>query len=204
MPHNTTILFGHLATSLIQNLGYTGLAIGLIISTVGLFSSEIMLLLAGVAVRQGVMQLVPAFVVAVAAQLIGGLISHAIGQYGGIPLIERYGRYVLLSRRDLERAHQWFDRHGRGATILGYLLPLLRGYVGYAAGIAAEPRGLFAIGAAIGAAIWSVLLMALGYYLADNLTAIEHVLGPVSYVLVAAVVVVAIWFIRRRLKEARS
>ncbi|HUC87507.1 MAG TPA: DedA family protein [Candidatus Saccharimonadales bacterium] len=201
LPHNITILFGHTSTSLIQHLGYTGLGLGLVLGTVGLFSSEVMLLLAGAAIRQGTMNPVVAFVVALVAQLVGGSISHAIGRYGGVPLIERYGRYVLLSKRDLERAHRWLQRHGRVATPLGYCLPFIRGYVGYAAGIAGESRRLFVGGLLVGASIWSIFLMVLGYYLASNLASIEQVIRPFSYLLIAAVLLVAAWFVWHRLQE---
>jgi membrane protein DedA with SNARE-associated domain len=192
------------ATNLIIHLGYTGLGLGLVLSTLGLFSSEVVLLLGGLAIRQGSMNLAAVVVIALVAQLVGALISHSIGRYGGVPLIGRYGRYVLLSKRDLERAHRWFARYGRLATGLGYCLPLLRGYMGYAAGIAEQPRRIFAISAFIGSLIWTLLLLGLGYYLAAHLTAIEQVIRPFSYLLAAAVVAAAGYFFWHRFQEATA
>jgi membrane protein DedA with SNARE-associated domain len=195
---------GHTATTLIQHFGYAGLGLGLIIGTLGLFSSEVVLLLAGVALRHNTMQLLPLLLVAVVAQLIGGLVSHAIGQYGGVPLIERYGRYLLLSKRDLARAHRWFARYGRLATGLGYCLPFIRGYIGYAAGVAEQPRRLFAASAVVGSAIWSVVLVALGYYLASHVAGIEQAIRPISDLIIAALVVAVVWVGWQRVHDARG
>jgi membrane protein DedA with SNARE-associated domain len=203
VPHNSCIL-GPTATSLIQHFGYAGLGLGLVIGCVGLFSSEVVLLLAGVALRQHTMQLLPILLVAVIAQLVGGLVSHAIGQYGGVPLIERYGRYVLLSKRDLARAHRWFARYGRGATILGYCLPFIRGYVGYAAGVAGEPRRVFALSALVGSAIWTAVLVTLGYLLASHVGGIEQAIRPVSDALVAIVILAVGYIFWHRLRDARG
>ena len=203
LPHNSCIL-GPTATSLIQHFGYAGLGLGLLIGTVGLFSSEIVLLLAGVALRQHTMQLIPLLLVAILAQLAGGLISHSVGWYGGVPLIERYGRYLLLSKRDLARAHRWFARHGRVATTLGYCLPFIRGYVGYAAGIAGEPRRVFALSALIGSAVWSVVLVALGYFLAGHIGGIEQAIRPVTDALIAIVILAVGYVFWHRIRDARG
>jgi len=192
------------ATSLINHLGYAGLGAGLVLSTLGLFSSEVLLLLAAVAIRQGSFNLGVTLIIAVIAQLVGAAISYSLGRYGGAPLIERYGRYVLLSKHDLERAHRWFGRYGRWAAALGYCLPLLRGYIGYAAGVAVQPVRSFTISAIIGTAIWTVALITLGYYLAAHLSAIEHVIRPFSYALAAAVALAIIFFFWHRAREVRS
>jgi membrane protein DedA with SNARE-associated domain len=194
-------LSGQTATTLIQHFGYAGLGLGLIISTMGLFSSELLLLLAGVAVRQGRVNIFLALPLVIVAQLIGGSISHAIGRYGGLPLIERYGRYVLLSKRDLARANRWFTRYGRAATAPGLLSADNPRLYRLRAGIAREPRQLFVAGAFIGSLIWSSLLMILGYYLAAHVAAIEGIIRPFSYALAAAVAVAAAWFIWHRLQE---
>jgi len=193
--------FLHTATTLIQHFGYFGLGLGLVISTLGLFSSEVFLLLAGVAWRQGSMEVALILIVALVGQLVGGLASYSIGRYGGVPLIERYGRSVLLSPRDLQRAHRWFGRYGRSATVLGYCLPFIRGYIGYAAGIAQEPRTMFVGGLLVGSLAWSIFAVSLGYYLAANLDAIERVIQPISYFLALAVAAVAAVFIWRRWQE---
>ena len=200
----THSFLAHYATLLLQHFGYAGLALGLIISTMGLFSSEVVLLLGGAAVRQGSMNLVAVVVIAVVAQVVGGLISYSIGRYGGVPLIERYGRYVLLSKHDLDRAHRWFGRHGRTATLFGYCLPFIRGYVGYAAGIAEQARATFMASAFVGSLIWSAVTLSLGYYLASHLNAIEKVIQPVSYLLALAVVAAIAFLLWQRLRERRA
>jgi membrane protein DedA with SNARE-associated domain len=200
----THSFLAHYATLLIQHFGYAGLALGLIISTMGLFSSEVVLLLGGAAVRQGSLNLVAVVIIAVVAQVIGAIISYSIGRYGGVPLIERYGRYVLLSKHDLDRARRWFGRYGRIATLLGYCLPFIRGYVGYAAGIAEQAIATFTASALLGSLLWSALTLSLGYYLASHLAAIEGVIQPFSYALVLIVVAAIAYVIWQRLRERHA
>jgi membrane protein DedA with SNARE-associated domain len=192
----------HLALQLVGHLGYAGLAIGLLLNTLGIpLPSEVLLPAASVAVRQGHLNVTVVAELAIVAQLIGALIGHFIGQRGGVPLLKRYGRYVLLSHHDLERAHRWFERYGSWAVVLGYCLPFVRGYMGYAAGVAELTRSRFLLGALIGISVWTLALTMAGYYVAGNLNAIENVIGPFTDVLVAAVVLAFGYMIWKRLRE---
>lgn len=128
-------------------------------------------------------------VVAVAGELVGSLAGYAIGYFGGRPLVDRYGRYLLLSHRDLDRAEAWFDGRGEWTALVGRLIPLLRSFVSVVAGLAEMSLGLFVVFTVIGSAMACSALAALGYSLGATW---HHVLKSVSYAGYAAAVVVVI------------
>lgn len=195
-------LLGHYSLLLLHHLGYGGLFLVLTLNAMGIpLPSEVLLPVTGLGVRQGVYQAVPAVVVAVVAQVLGAGLSYWIGRKGGRPLIARYGKYVLLSEADLNWASRWFERYGKAGVVVGYCLPLIRGVVGYAAGLGQmSARALLAC-AALGSLIWTIVMVSLGYRLANDLPAIERVMRPFSLIIAVVVVIGLVFAIYHRLKD---
>ncbi len=137
-------------------------------------------------------------VLATVAELLGSLAGYLIGFYGGRPLVERFGRYVLLTHRDLDRAEAWFARHGEPLVLFGRFIPLLRSFVSFAAGLGEMAAAKFVAFSVIGCAIWCTALASLGYALGSSY---NHVLKAFSYTGYAlagvAVLVVAALFAHR-------
>ena len=137
-------------------------------------------------------------VVATAAELLGSLAGYLIGYYGGRPLVDRFGRYVLLTHKDLDRAEAWFARHGDPLVLFGRFIPLLRSFVSFAAGLGEMAIGQFVAFTLIGCALWCTALASLGDSLGSSY---EHVLKGFTYAgYVAAalfVVVLGLGFLHR-------
>src|SRR5271165_2337061 len=137
-------------------------------------------------------------VLAILGELLGSLAGYAIGRYGGRPLVDRFGKYLLLTHRDLDRADAWFARRGEPVVLFGRFIPLLRSFVSFAAGLGEMPLPKFTIFTVIGCAIWCTALCTLGYSLGSSY---EHVLKAFSdagYVIgVLAVIAVAIVIVHR-------
>src|ERR1019366_1546520 len=91
--------------------------------------------------------------IATVAELIGSFLGYGIGRAGGRPLVERIGRFVLVTNADLDRAERLFSRHGEPVVFFGRFIPLLRSFVGLAAGIAEMAVAKFALFTALAAAI---------------------------------------------------
>lgn len=186
------------ATSLINNSGYAGLAGGLVINGLGVpLPSELILGLAGLGVKVGTFSLLPALAVATAGQVAGLALSYALARYGGVALVMRYGKYVLIREQEIATAEAWFGRYGGRLVLFGLLLPALHGYVGYPAGLARMPLGRFLAFAAVGSLLWALILGSLGYFLGSHLNAIDAGLHRFGLVVVALLVIVAAWLIRR-------
>jgi membrane protein DedA with SNARE-associated domain len=195
----------HVATNLVSDLGYAGLSVGLVTDSFGVpIPSEVLIPAAVVDSRHGQFNVWLIIVVGTLAQLVGGMVSYWIGRKGGLPAVERFGRYVLISRRDLDRAHRAFSQHGRWMVGVGRCVPLVRGLIGYPAGASEMPVRSFALWTAVGALAWTSILVGLGELLSNNINAIDQ--GG-NYVLIGVAVVLVIAFglhIRRARRDRGS
>ncbi len=153
------------------------------------------------------LSLVAVIVVAVVAEVLGSLAGYLIGYCGGRPLVDRFGKYVLLTHKDLDRAEAWFDRHGEPLVLFGRFIPLLRSFVSFAAGLAEMAVVKFLVFTVIGCAVWCTALALLGDSLGSSYDDVQKKFSDVGYVLaVLAVVAVAFgfWHRYRTLKEERT
>jgi membrane protein DedA with SNARE-associated domain len=146
-------------TGIISHIGYAGVALLMAIESACIpLPSEIIMPFAGYLVYTGRFNL---FWVATAGAIgcnIGSAIAYWIGAYGGRPLVERFGSYVLLSRRDLDRTVAFFDRYGSITVLVGRLLPVVRTFIALPAGIARMSQGRFHIYTFIGSWPWCLML----------------------------------------------
>jgi len=186
-------------TNAILALGVYGVLIGMILESCYIpVPSEIILPYAGYLVYSGR----ASFVGAVLAGLVGGLIGASIGyliaRYGGRPLVERYGRYVGIHARGLDRAESWFRRHGDGAVFFGRLLPGIRTYISLPAGVAEMPWGRFVIFTFLGALPWTVLFTYVGYALGRHWTQVGSYSHAFFAVTLIALIIWLGWLRRRR------
>jgi membrane protein DedA with SNARE-associated domain len=178
--------------------GYLALFAATLISSLGIpIGSEIAIGYSGalasgqLTVSHNHMTLPLVIVVATLGEVVGSLFGYAIGRYGGRPLVDRVGRYVLLTHRDLDRAEAWFARRGEPFVLIGRFIPLLRSFISLAAGLGEMAIAKFVVFTVIGCAIWCGALASIGYSLGSSW---HHVLKDFSYAgyVVAALVVVAV------------
>ena len=136
-------------------------------------------------------------VVATIGNTLGSLVAYAIGAYGGRPFLERYGKYLLIRPHEIELADSFFARHGGATVFIGRLLPIVRTFISFPAGVARMRISTFIIYSTAGAFIWSCLLVYAGVVLGDNWTEIRHALQPFDLaiaVAVAAAVLLFVWW----------
>ncbi|HLH99340.1 MAG TPA: DedA family protein [Acidimicrobiales bacterium] len=161
-------------------------------------SSELTMGLAGVLAAQGKLSLPGVIIVGVVGELIGAVIAWWIGRVGGRPFVTRWGRYVLITRTDLNRAEAWYNRHRRGGVFIGRVLPVIRSFVAIVAGISEVPITPFVIFTALGSLVWLGLMAGIGYSVGSNYKSITKGFSDVGYVLVVIVVIaVAVLFVHR-------
>lgn len=130
-------------------------------------------------------------VMAMIGEVLGSTAGYLIGRFGGRALVDRLGKYVLLTHRDLDRADAWFARRGEAFVLFGRFIPLLRSFVSLAAGLGEMAFGKFLAYTVIGCAVWCALLASIGYSLGASW---HHVIKDFSYAgyVVAALIVLAI------------
>ncbi len=196
----------HLVVTQISRHGYLAIFLLMVLESacVPIPSEAVMLFggaLAGGVVVAGVhvhLNVVGVALAGTAGNLVGSLIAYAVGLAGVRPLVERYGRYVLLRRHDLDRAEQFFARHGRAAVLLARVLPVVRTFISLPAGVAEMPVGTFSVLTLVGSLPWTFALALAGDALASNWSSVSSAFTPIS-IGIGAVLVLAIvaWFVNR-------
>ena len=188
------------ATGIISHIGYAGVALLMAIESACIpLPSEIIMPFAGYLVYTSRFNL---YLVATAGAIgcnIGSAIAYWIGAYGGRPMVERFGRYVLLSRRDLDRTTVFFERYGSITVLAGRLLPVVRTFIALPAGIARMPQRRFHIYTFIGSWPWCLALAYAGAKLGntwDTDPRLKHLLHRADaaiVILIAAAFVFFVW-----------
>lgn len=191
--------------SLYRSIGYLGVVIAMAIESASIpLPSEIILPMAGWMVSRGVFNLWIATAAATLGGVIGSSVAYWVGYFGGRPLLDRYGRYVLISSHDLDVADRWFQRRGEIAIFVSRLLPVIRTFISLPAGIARMNFPRFVIYTAAGSLPWSLALILAGKALGDNWSQVRGILQKFDYVVAAVVVVVIVWYIYHHVSALRS
>ncbi|HEY9616652.1 MAG TPA: DedA family protein [Microcoleaceae cyanobacterium] len=191
-------------TSIMSSMGYLG--IGLLMFLENLFPpipSELIMPLAGFTVAQGKMEFLPAVAAGVIGTVLGAYPWYFIGKLVSEPRLrawaDRYGKWLTVSGRDIDRANNWFTRHGGMAVFLCRLVPAVRTLISLPAGINAMPLLPFTLYSTIGTTLWVGLLTFLGYKLGENYELVDEWLGPVSKVVVLGLMLgFGVWIFKRR------
>ena len=193
--------------SLIAATGYGGIVILMAIESACIpLPSELIMPFAGYLVFEGTMKLVSVATAGAIGCNLGSLVAYEIGAYGGRPLVERYGRWILLGRRDLDWADRFFARWGYLAVFIARLLPVVRTFIALPAGIAHMPRGRFHIYTFLGSWPWCFALAWFGMKLGQNWRELGKYLHKFDAVILVVLVGGVAWFLwthwQNRLKTA--
>lgn len=136
--------------------------------------------------------------------LVGSWAAYWAGAVGGRPLIDRFGRYLLIRPREVDQAHDWFERHGDATVAFSRVLPVLNTFISLPAGVVRMPFWRFTCYTLLGAVPWTFALAWLGYQLGERWEVVERALRPFSWAITALCVVAAAWYVRRRWKVVRE
>ena len=182
--------------SVIGTLGYGGIAVLMAIESACIpLPSELIMPFAGYLVYEGSMNL---WWVATAGAIgcnLGSLIAYEIGAYGGRPLVEKYGRWILLSRHELDLAERFFFRWGGGAVFIARMLPVIRTFIALPAGIARMPRLKFHVYTFLGSWPWCLGLAWLGMKLGENWRSLGKYFHQFDAVIGAIILAGIAWFV---------
>jgi membrane protein DedA with SNARE-associated domain len=136
--------------------------------------------------------------------VLGSCVAYFVGMWGGRPIIERYGKYLLISHRDLDTADRWFTEHGQLTVFVSRLLPVVRTFISFPAGVARMPLTRFIIYSFIGSFIWCIGLAYGGYLLGDHWESLRNVIRPFDIPILIAIVILIILYVYRHLKHVRE
>lgn len=159
--------------------------------------SEIIMPFAGFLVWQGKFTLWQIVLWGAVGNLVGSIIAYAVGYYGGRPLIEKYGKYILISRHNLELADKWFLKYGQSAVFFSRLLPAIRTFISLPAGVARMNFKKFCFYTFLGSLIWSYFLAYAGLIMGENWAGLRIYFEKFDVIIIAAVIIGIIWWLRR-------
>jgi membrane protein DedA with SNARE-associated domain len=201
----------HLIQSWYVNVGYLGIVLAMAIESCCIpLPSEIVMPLAGIYVVGAAgapfwPSLLGVTLAGAVGCLIGSVVAYGIGRAGGRPLLLKYGRYVLISQADSDRADRWFARFGPPVAFFSRLLPVVRTYISLPAGIYRMNFGKFCLYTVLGSLPWCLLLAFVGYKLGES--GLEKLTAPfrgADIVIVALVVALVALYIYRHVKHDRA
>ncbi|MGD1011351.1 MAG: DedA family protein [Acidimicrobiales bacterium] len=165
--------------------------------------SEVTLGYAGYLASTGRLDLAAVIVISIFGELLGSFVGWSIGRFGGRSLVSRFGRYVLLTNSDLDRAERWFRKRGEPAVFFGRILPVIRTFISIPAGVA--EMGLVRFGAATfaGSAVWCTAIGLVAYELGGEWTKLTRGFSAAGYVLAAVAVGAIVVFVIHRFLAVR-
>ena len=203
------ILFLGIITQVYGAIGWPGEVFLMAIESAAIpFPSELIMPLAGwllIQAKGGSVWMVPlAGFYGGLGNLLGSLIAYWVSLKGGRPLLFKYGKYVLMSKDEVDKAEAWFNKYGEWAVFVGRLLPVVRTFISIPAGLARMNLWRFSVYTFAGSFIWSLGLAYGGFLLGENWEDIRAVMRPFDIPILLTLAGAGGWFLMRRIKSIRA
>jgi membrane protein DedA with SNARE-associated domain len=177
----------------IQSLGYFGIMIGLMLEVI---PSEIVLAFGGYLVSQGQINFFGAVVFGTIGGVIAQIFVYWIGRYGGRPVLEKYGKYIFISKKHIDHSEEWFKKYGTGVIFTARFIPVVRHAISVPAGITRMPLGKFTFLTTLAVIPWSALFVYLGMKLGDNWKNIDEVAAKYTHeIIIGALALIILYFV---------
>ena len=189
----------------ISTMGYGGIVLLMAIESACIpLPSEIVMPFSGYLVYRGDLQLWAVALAGAVGCVLGSIAAYWLGAWGGRPLVMKYGRYVLISQRDLELADRWFARHGDITILVGRLLPVVRTFIAFPAGVARMAMGKFLAYTFLGSLIWCWALAWVGERLGEQWDSLGIWFHRFDALIGAAILAAAAWWVWRHIHHLRD
>lgn len=191
------------AVKILETTGYAGAGFLMALeSMIAPVPSEAVMPFVGFLIADGKWNLWASIAATSAGSIAGSLLSYLMGYYGGKPVVLKVGKYLFLNQHDLERTERFFhERSGAWWLFVSRFIPVVRHFVSIPAGMGRMPMLPFLTATFVGATMWNVFLLALGWKLREKWTIVQKYSHQIDYVIVAGAIVFTIWFIRKRRRE---
>jgi membrane protein DedA with SNARE-associated domain len=163
--------------------------------------SEVIMPFSGYLVYTGRFQLLWVGVAGAVGCNLGSLVAYYIGSYGGRPLVEKYGRWILVTHHDLELADRFFTRYGDWAVFIARLLPVIRTFIAFPAGVSRMNVGRFHLYTFLGSLPWCLVLAYAGMKLGERWMTLRAYFHRFDAVLAVVILLGAVWFVHNRWKN---
>jgi len=185
-------------------LGYLGIFVMMFLeSSLFPFPSEVAMIPAGYLASKEKMSLIVAFIAGVGGSLAGALFNYILGYKLGRPFLIKYGKYLFIKEGSIDKTEAFFQKYGHASTFFGRLIPGVRQYISLPAGIGKMPLFSFSIYTFLGASIWCIVLLSLGYTLGEHEEKIKEVMHYILAMISVLIVGVFYYYKRKTSLENR-
>ena len=192
----------------ISTIGYPGVFISVFLeSFFAPIPSEIILPFSGFVASTGKMDLVFVIVIATVAAYLGSLPFYFIGKWGEKPVINfinKYGKYLFIQQKDVDKVFGAFDKYGKGVVFFGRLIPMIRTLISFPAGVAKMQFARFSMYTLLGSLTWNILLTYAGYQLGDHWSVVSKWIEKYQNVILVLKIIAVLLYIIRRIKSRRG
>jgi membrane protein DedA with SNARE-associated domain len=191
----------------ISTIGYPGVFISVFLeSFFAPIPSEIILPFSGFVASTGKMDLVFVIVIATVAAYLGSLPFYFIGKWGEKPVINfinKYGKYLFIQQKDVDKVFGAFDKYGKGVVFFGRLIPMIRTLISFPAGVAKMQFARFSMYTLFGSLTWNILLTYAGYQLGDHWSVVSKWIEKYQNVILVLIIIAVLLYIIRGIKSRR-
>jgi membrane protein DedA with SNARE-associated domain len=135
--------------------------------------------------------------------LVGAIIAYEVARSAGRTIVDRWGKWLLLTHKDLDSAERWFEKYGAISVLVGRVLPVVRSFISVPAGLAEMKRGRFAVLTTVGSAAWVALLAGLGYAAGSNWDRVSKDFHDAQYPIIILIVLALAAGLWHRIRTVR-
>lgn len=193
----------------IETTGYAGIAFLMALESANIpIPSEIIMPFSGFLVWEEKLDFLWVVFWGATGNLIGSIISYYVGFFGGRPFLEKYGKFMLITRHDLDLADRWFQKYGTITILASRVLPIVRTFISFPAGIARMNVWKFSAYTLAGSFIWSFILTYAGVIMGQNWTDLEGYFRKFDWAIAGLLALLGVWWVWRHIgllrKESRD
>jgi membrane protein DedA with SNARE-associated domain len=187
----------------ISRLGLAGVVLLMAVESACIpLPSEVIMPFAGYLVFLGKYSLWSVGLAGAVGCVVGSVPAYYLGMYGGRPLIEKYGKYILMSHHDLDMADRWFARHGQATVFFARLLPVIRTFIAFPAGVSRMDMKRFMVYTFAGSLPWCLGLAYVGMVMGEQWPTLREYFHKFDLLIGAVLVAAIVWYVRRHLRNS--
>ncbi|MGZ4949276.1 MAG: DedA family protein [Halobacteriota archaeon] len=187
----------------IEQLGYAGVFVAMLLESAGVpLPSEVIMPFAGYVAWEGKLTLIGVTIAGTLGCLAGSLVLYFVGAYGGRPLLDRYGKYVLIRKSELDRADRWFAKHGEITVLVSRVLPIVRSFFSLPAGMTHMNITKFSLYTTLGSFLWCLALAYVGFFLGPSWSDVVRLLRYFNIIVIIGIVVLIGYLVYNRKRIA--
>lgn len=185
----------------VEALGYAGIFIMMFLeSSFFPFPSEVAMIPAGLLAAQGKMNLFVAIFVGIAGSLAGALFNYFLAVKYGRGFLVKYGKYFFIKEETIAKTEKFFKDHGAISTFTGRLIPAVRQYISFPAGLARMDLKIFSFYTTLGAGTWVTILALIGYFVGANEELAKEYTKEITIGVLVSLAILVFWYVRRQKK----